>query len=160
MWPESESGEQNCQCPEKPPKWRSPSQDTLWFSNARYSSPPPPQMYSLPKIHEDGTHYTPMRPIVSTIGSPSYKLAKELTRILTPLTRNTPHAVDIIRKTHPEDRLISFDERSFQVARDLRNDFHNGWQHHCNTQTCVLCIWLTRTTGERQRSPVCVTQIC
>ena len=52
------------------------------------------------------------------IGSPSYKLAKKLARILTPLTGNTPHAVknsasfvDIIRKTqlHPEDRLISFD---------------------------------------------------
>ena len=83
------------------------------FLMPRYSSPP--QMYGLPKIHKDGT---PMRPIVSTIGSPSYKLAKELARILTPLTGNTPHAVknsasfvDIIRKTqlHPEDRLISFD---------------------------------------------------
>ena len=34
---------------------------------------------------------TPMRPIVSAIGSPSYKLAKELARILTPLTGNTLH---------------------------------------------------------------------
>ena len=34
----------------------------------------------------------------------------------------------------------------FQVARDLGNDFYNGCQHHCNPQTCVLWIWLTRTT--------------
>ena len=47
-------------------------------------------MYGLPKVHKDGT---PMRPIVLAIGSPSYNLAKELARILTPLADNTPHSV-------------------------------------------------------------------
>ena len=42
----------------------------------RYSSAP--QMYGLPKVHKEGT---PMRPIVSCIGSPSYNLAKELSRM-------------------------------------------------------------------------------
>ena len=46
----------------------------------------PPQIYDLPKIHKAGT---PLRPIVSSIGSPTYKLAKELARILAPLTGNT-----------------------------------------------------------------------
>lgn len=45
----------------------------------RYSSAS--QMYGMPKVHKDGN---PMRPIVSAIGSLSYKLAKELTRVLTP----------------------------------------------------------------------------
>ena len=79
----------------------------------RYSSAP--QMYGLPKVHKDGT---PMRPIVSAIGSPSYKLAKELARILTPLTGNTMHAVknstSFVDRIHeiemgPQDRMISFD---------------------------------------------------
>ena len=79
----------------------------------RYSSAP--QMYGLPKVHKEDI---PMRPIVSAIGSPSYSLAKELARILTPMAGNTPHTVknsstfvDIIRdlELEPEDRLVSFD---------------------------------------------------
>ena len=38
----------------------------------------PLQMYGLPKVHKDGA------PIVSCIGSPTYRLAKDLARILTP----------------------------------------------------------------------------
>lgn len=41
----------------------------------------PSQLYGLPKVHKEGT---PMRPIVSAIGSPTHKLAKELARILSP----------------------------------------------------------------------------
>ena len=72
-------------------------------------------MYGLPKVHKEDI---PMRPIVSAIGSPSYSLAKELARILTPMAGNTPHTVknsstfvDIIRdlELEPEDRLVSFD---------------------------------------------------
>lgn len=69
-------------------------------------------MYDLPKIHKDGA---PLRPIISTIGSPSYKPAKELAQILTPLTGNPTQAVknsaDRIHKMqeHPEDQLISLD---------------------------------------------------
>ena len=38
----------------------------------------PPQIYGVPKIHKDNN---PLRPIiVSTIGSPTYRLAKELAR--------------------------------------------------------------------------------
>ena len=79
----------------------------------RYSSAP--QMYGLPKVHKDGT---PIRPIVSDIGSLSYKLAKELARILTLLAGNTMHAVKnstaFVDRIHeiwvePQDRMISFD---------------------------------------------------
>ena len=45
-----------------------------------------PQMYRLPKIHKESV---PLRPIVSTIGSPTYRLAKELARILSPLVGHT-----------------------------------------------------------------------
>ena len=86
------------------------------FLTPRYSSPP--QMYGLPKIHKEDI---PMRPIVSTTGSPTYRLAKELARILTPLAGNSTHVVrnsksfvDRIRnvETLPQDRLVSFDVTS------------------------------------------------
>ena len=62
-----------------------------------------------------------MRPIVSTINSPSYKLAKELARILTPLAGNTAYTVrnstafvERIRglQTTPQDTLVSFDVKN------------------------------------------------
>ena len=59
-----------------------------------------PQMYGLPKVHKVGI---PLRPIVSAIGSPTYQLAKQLCRILSPIVgksnsyiRNSSHFVEKI----------------------------------------------------------------
>ena len=80
------------------------------FLIPRYSTPS--QMHGLPKIHKEDA---PMRLIVSTINSPSYKLAKELARILTPLARNTAYTVrnstvfvESIRglQTTPQDSVL------------------------------------------------------
>lgn len=45
-----------------------------------------PRIYGLPKIHKEGI---PLRPIVNTIGSPTYDLAKYLAKILKPLVGKT-----------------------------------------------------------------------
>ena len=75
----------------------------------------PPQIYGLPKIHKAGT---PLRPIVSSIGSPTYRLAKELARILAPLmgktdtfVKNSAEFAEDIRKAHAdkETTMVSFD---------------------------------------------------
>ena len=75
-------------------------------------------MYGLPKIHKENT---PIRLIVSTINSPSYKLAKELARILNPLAGNTVHTVKnstvFVERIQgmevtSDDRLVSFDIKS------------------------------------------------
>ena len=88
-------------------------ENTRDFLTPRYSSAP--QIYGLPKVHKEGT---PMRPIVSAIGSPSYNLAKELARILTPLAGNTLHSVKnssafvervSVMELEARDRLVSFD---------------------------------------------------
>ena len=47
-------------------------------------------MHRLPKVHKDEV---PMRPIVSCIGSPTYRLAKYLARILTPLSGQNTYTV-------------------------------------------------------------------
>ena len=50
-----------------------------------------PKLYGLPKIHKKNN---PLRPIVSSRGSVTYGVAKELARILKPLTGNTIHQVN------------------------------------------------------------------
>ena len=75
----------------------------------------PPQIYGLPKVHKDGT---PLRPIVASVGSPTYKLAKELAHVLSPLTgktesfvKNSAEFANRIRKepVTDGDMMVSFD---------------------------------------------------
>ena len=48
----------------------------------------PPKFYGLPKIHKPDT---PLRPIVSSCGSVTYGVAKELAKILKPLVGKSTH---------------------------------------------------------------------
>jgi len=77
-----------------------------------------PKFYGLPKIHKSDV---PLRPIVSSIGSPTYKLAKYLNTLITPLAGLTPsyvkdskHFVDDIKTIHiqPNEVMVSFDIKS------------------------------------------------
>ena len=74
-----------------------------------------PKFYGLPKIHKDGI---PLRPIVSSRGSISYEVAKELARILKPLVGSSPHHIkntgDFIQqikevKLQADDIITSYD---------------------------------------------------
>ena len=55
------------------------------YNHLRVSGSRPGILYGLPKIHKPNN---PLRPIISTIGTFSYKLAKYLVPIVDPLTRN------------------------------------------------------------------------
>ena len=50
----------------------------------------PSKFYGLPKIHKPDT---PLRPIVSSCGSVTYGVAKELAKILKPLVCKSPHHI-------------------------------------------------------------------
>ena len=50
-----------------------------------------PKFYGLPKIHKPDT---PLRPIVSSYGSVTYGVAKELAKILKPLVYKSPHHIN------------------------------------------------------------------
>ena len=52
-----------------------------------------PKFYGLPKIHKRDI---PLRLIVSSMGSISYEVAKELARILRPLVGNSPTTLRIL----------------------------------------------------------------
>jgi hypothetical protein len=78
----------------------------------------PPLFYGLPKIHKVGI---PLRPIVASIGSPSYSLSKYIASLISPLAGNTvsfikdsAHFVSIIGdlKLEEEEVMISFDVKS------------------------------------------------
>jgi hypothetical protein len=75
----------------------------------------PPVLYGLPKIHKEDA---PLRPIVSTIGAPTYRLAQYLAERLGEYVGNSPrhvkNSMEFINtikslRAGPEDILVSFD---------------------------------------------------
>ena len=102
-----------------------------------------PRLYGLPKIHKPGI---PLRPIVSFVYSPTYKVSRYLARIFSPTVGNTvntvknsAHFAEFIRgETLDADRvLVSFDvvslftkipvDLAIKVAKErLRNDASLG----------------------------------
>ena len=82
--------------------------------NPQYSYPP--QMYGLPKIHKEDI---PMRPIVAAIGSPTHELAKELTRILSPLVGKTSSFVKNSTDFAKTIRQLRVDEKDMFVSFDV-----------------------------------------
>ena len=77
-----------------------------------------PKFYGLPKIHKQDT---PLRPIVSSIGTASYNTAKELAKILKPLVGKSQHHLqntkDFIQqikdvKLQQGETIISYDVKA------------------------------------------------
>ena len=65
-----------------------------------------PKFYGLPKIHKEDV---PLRPIVSSIGSVTYGVAKELSRILKPLVGNSIYHVNNSKEFAEEIRNIKLE---------------------------------------------------
>ena len=94
-----------------------------------------PKFYGLPKIHKPDT---PLRPIVSSCGSVTYGVAKELAKILKPLVGKSPHHINSTQdfveqarqfKLEPGECLSSYDvsalftsvpiDPSLKIIKDL-----------------------------------------
>ena len=78
----------------------------------------PPRIYRLPKIHKP---QVPLRPIVSCIGAPSYKLSKYIASVISPLAGktsshvlNSKHFAGMMQEERVEEEevLVSFDVTS------------------------------------------------
>ena len=100
----------------------------------------PPKFYGLPKIHKLDT---PLRPIVSSCGSVTYGVGKELAQILTSLVGKSPHhsnstqdSVEQVKQITlaPEECLSSCDvsalftlvpvDPALNIIRDLLDKDH------------------------------------
>ena len=75
-----------------------------------------PKLYGLPKIHKENV---PLRPIVSSIGSVTYEVAKELSRILKPLVGNSIHHVNNSQEFAEEIRNIKLERGKCLTSFDV-----------------------------------------
>ena len=66
----------------------------------------PPKFYGLPKIHKPDT---PLRPVVSSCGSVTYGVAKELAKILKPLVGKSPHHITSTQDFVEQSRQIKLE---------------------------------------------------
>ena len=87
----------------------------------------PPKFYVLPKIHQPDT---PLRPIVSSCGSVTYGVAKELAKILKPLVGKSPHHINSTQdfveqakqfKLEPRECLSSYDVSALFTSVPIRS---------------------------------------
>ena len=113
----------------------------------------PPKFYGLPKIHKPDT---PLRPIVSSCGSVTYGVAKELAKILKPLVGKSPHHINSTQdfveqarqfKLEPGECLSSYDvsalftsvpiDPALNIIKDLldkdttlKENSNGSWGHY------------------------------
>ena len=76
----------------------------------------PPKFYGLPKIHKPDT---PLRPIVSSCGSVTYGVAKELAKILKPLVGKSPHHITSTQDFVEQARQIKLEPRECLSSYDV-----------------------------------------
>ena len=93
--------------------------DEASYKRIRPTGSNPSRLYGLPKIHKQGT---PVRPIISQIGSYTYELAKFLVPILMPLTTNQYSVKDSFSFVNS---LMSLQNVSFMASFDVVSLFTN-----------------------------------
>ena len=112
-----------------------------------------PKFYGLPKIHKAGV---PLRPIVSSRGSVSYNIAKELARILKPLAGRTIYSVHNTQdfaeqmktiKLMPDECIISYDVKALFTSvpiepsiKIIKQHLENDKELHQRTSMSVQHI--------------------
>ena len=74
------------------------------------------KLYGLPKIHKKNT---PLRPTVSSRGSVTYEVAKELARIWKLLTGNTIHHVNNSMEFADDIKKIKLEEEECIISYDV-----------------------------------------
>ena len=75
-----------------------------------------PKFYGLPKVHKENT---PLRPIVSSIGSVSYGVSKEIARIIKPLVGSTEHHVNNSKEFIEEIKKMKLEEGECITSYDV-----------------------------------------
>ena len=76
----------------------------------------PPKFYGFPKIHKPDT---PLRPIVSSCGSVTYGVAKELAKILKPLDGKSPHHINSTQDFVEQVKHITLVQGEYLSSNDV-----------------------------------------
>ena len=77
----------------------------------------PPKFYGLPKIHKTGK---PLRPIVSSRGSVTYGIAKDISKVLKPLVDKSPYHIQSTVTLYPRPKgLLSKWESAYPHMMSL-----------------------------------------
>ena len=75
-----------------------------------------PKFYGLPKIHKSGI---PLRPIISSIGTVTYNIARELAKILKPLVELSNHHVHNTRDFVEQIKEVRLKKAESMVSYDV-----------------------------------------
>ena len=121
----------------------------------------PPKFYGLPKVHKPDT---PLRPIVSSCGSVTYGVAKELATILKPLVGKSPHHVnstqDFVEQAEhitlaPGECLSSYDvsalftsvpvDPALNIIKDLLEKDHTLKERTVMDVSDIILLSVSRT---------------
>ena len=94
--------------------------DTGRYYRLRCFVPQAPKLYGVPKLHKANT---PMRPIVSHYGPPTYQLSKYLTTILQPLTNESRHKVQSTKDFIDTIKTVQIPDDYKQVSFDVKSLF-------------------------------------
>ncbi|KER25529.1 hypothetical protein T265_07045 [Opisthorchis viverrini] len=102
------------------------------------------QFYGLPKVHKEGT---PLRPIVSLPGTPTYKLAKDLWRRLKHLISGSEHTVNNAGQFLHKLRNVSIEDDEVMLSFDVTSLFTSINHNLARTTIAELLQTKPNTTG-------------
>ncbi|KER31053.1 hypothetical protein T265_02616 [Opisthorchis viverrini] len=102
------------------------------------------RFYGLPKVHKEGT---PLRPIVSLPGTPTYKLAKDLWRRLKHLISGSEHTVNNAGQFLHKLRNVSIEDDEVMLSFDVTSLFTSINHNLARTTIAELLQTKPNTTG-------------
>jgi hypothetical protein len=109
----------------------------------------PPRLYGLSKIHKPGV---PQRPIISTIGSPTYRLAQHFARLLSGHSGHSPHyiknSIEFVQvlsslQVDTNDIMVSFDIVSLFTKVPIRETIDLLGRHFEEDALGLFGLFLT-----------------
>ena len=123
--------------------------DKATYKNIKPVGSRPGVLYGLGKVHKEiNNGLPPFRPILSAIGTPTYKLAKFLLQFLTPLTQNEYTVTDSF---HFAEEICKQDPNLYMASLDVDSLFTNIHWTKPLIFVLIVCTRMMRIPLKSQR---------